>query len=167
MTKIQIDEYFTTNWTEIKSIVKSTSNKSATKNIEDITSEIYLICIEKSSSIVNIAGFIRILASNIYRWHNSEFNIFNKILANENEFSHTYIEECTIEIANQRKLFAIEKYRASAETHEKILLDLYETKGIRTVRAVKEHLQISHHGANILIKEFKQKIIDYEREIET
>lgn len=166
VTKQEIDTYFTTNWLEIKAIVKANSTKCATTNVQDITNDIYLICIEKSATINNLSGFIRILASNIYRWNNSDFNKENKIFANETEIPNTYIEDCHREEMHQQRMYILEMYRINAEPHELRFLDIYLNKRITTVRGLKNHLNISHHGAVTLLKDFKQKIKHYERKAE-
>jgi hypothetical protein len=164
LTKNDIDSYFTSNWKEIQIVVKQNAPKCATKNPTDITSDIYLICVEKSSKIKSLAGFIRILASNIYRWQKSDFNINNKIFANEIEFNTTYDDNDIEDEIFQNRLFALEKYKLNAKTHEKIFLETYIDKNIRTVRGIEQELGVSFHGAYTLIKDFKLKIKEYERQ---
>jgi hypothetical protein len=62
-------------------------------------------------------------------------------------------------------MYAIEKYRLHAKPSEKILLNLYMTE-TPTVRGLQRNLGVSFHGAVVMIKEFKEKIKSYEREIE-
>ena len=164
MTKKQIDNYFTENWIEIQKAIKSNSTKCVTANVTDISSEIYLICIEKAEKIQNIAGFIRILASNIYRWKDSKFNQSNKILANEiNIQLHNEVEILTIDEQMQNRFFCLEKYKNEAKQHELIFYDIFVNKKITTVRGISKEINITQHAASVMIREFKQKIKNHER----
>jgi hypothetical protein len=165
MTKEEVDVYFAENWLEIEQIVKTNMSHCATENKVNIASDLYLICLDKRDEINCISSFIRILARNTYKWKRSKFNIENQSLANENEVTDTYIDEDTSEDVYQNRLFAIEKYYANAQPHERILYDIYFNQNITTIRGLVKHLNISFHGANVMLKEFKQKIKSYEREI--
>ena len=57
VNKEEVDKYFTDNWQLIQSIIKTTAPKCVTINNEDITSDIYLICIDKADRITNLNGF--------------------------------------------------------------------------------------------------------------
>jgi hypothetical protein len=167
VNKAEIDRYFTDNWQLIQSIIKTTAPKCVTINNEDITSDIYLICIDKADRITNLNGFIRILASNIYRWERSEFNKNNKIVSNEIAFNDIYDDSDAItdEIYQQR-MYALELYKLNAKPSQLRFIDLYFNKKIRTVEALKQELNISHRGAWTLIKDFKFKLKEYERKAE-
>lgn len=167
MTKHEIDDYFSQNWEEIKTIVKNNSAKRATINNVDITTDIYLVCVEKAEGIKSLPAFIRILASNIYRWERSDFNTENKVLAGEFDFNGICEEESYREEEKfQNRVFAIERYKANAEPHELRLFDIFCNKGVRTVRGIEKHLGVSFHGANVMIKDFKFKLREYERQAE-
>ena len=171
MNKEQIDDYFTNNWLEIQAVVKANSSKCATINQEDISTEIYLTCISRAAKIPNersLGGFIRMASSNTYKWNNSEFNINNKILANETINDNIYMEEDEVNDSHyQNRLYAIELYKINAEPHELRFIDLYLNKKITTVRGLAKYLKVSHHGAYTLIKDFKIKLKEYERQNET
>jgi hypothetical protein len=164
MTKTDIDSYFTENWAAIQKAVKDNAHKCYTANADDITSDIYLICIEKAPKIKNLGGFIRILASNIYRWEKSDFNKNNVTFANNVNFDDTLSTEDDEEHKYQRRVYALEMYRRNAEPHEKRFLEIYFDHGITTVRGLQEHLNVSYHGAVTILKDFKLKLRDYERE---
>jgi hypothetical protein len=170
VNKEEIDLYFQTNWNEIQSVVKVNSSKCATINVSDITTEIYLTCINRAAKIPNersLGGFIRMVSSNTYKWNNSEFNINNKILANELLNDNIYMEDDEVNDSHyQNRLYAIEMYRLNAEPHELRFLDIYLVKKITTVRGLVKHLNISHHGAYTIIKDFKRKLKEYERQAE-
>jgi hypothetical protein len=165
VSKQEIDAYFRDNWREIERIIADNSAKCVTVNRESIASEIYLICIEKKARITNLSGFIRILASNIYRWNMSDFNKNNRIFASEIEIQDIYTDDETEEISHQNRLYALERYRLNASPSELRLLEIYK-EGITTVRGLQSYLGISFHGSVVMLREFKQKIINYEREIE-
>ena len=165
MTKEQVDTYFIENWQSIKSAIKDNAPKCATKNSTDISSDIYLICIEKAAKIENISGFIRILASNIYRWERSSFNEENRIQSNTTEFPTMYTEDNSeADEVNQNRLYALEMYRRNAEPHELRFYDVYMNKGITSVRGLVKHLNVTFRGAVILINDFKKKVKEYERQ---
>jgi len=166
VTKNEVDEYFNTNWQTIKAIVKANSSKCATVNREDITSDIYLVCVEKAETINNINGFIRILASNIYRWERSDFNVNNRIFANETQSIDTYNEDTFSDETYQQRMYALEMYKRNAEPHELRFLDIYINEKITTVRGLEKHLGVSFHGAVTILKDFKLKLKDYERQAE-
>lgn len=140
MTKEQIDKFFNDHFRDIQRVVKENAPKCATANKTDITSDIYLICLEKADKIKTLDGFcfIRMLASNIYRWGESRFNEENRTHANETDFSSIYINDEDIQIDElvQERLFAIELYRLNAKPSELKFLDIYVNEGIRTVRGV-------------------------------
>jgi hypothetical protein len=165
VTKQEIDTYFSDNWQSIKRVIQNNGSKCSTANRESIASEIYLICVDKAEKITNIDGFVRILASNIYRWNRSKFNLENKIFSSELEVKDEPMNEEYSEVDFQNRMYAIEKYRLHAKPSEKILLNLYMTE-TPTVRGLQRNLGISFHGAVVMIKEFKEKIKSYEREIE-
>jgi len=123
--------------------------------------------IDKADRITNLNGFIRILASNIYRWENSSFNKNNKIVSNEIAFNDIYDDSDAItdEIYQQR-MYALELYKLNAKPSQLRFIDLYFNKKIRTVEALKQELNISHRGAWTLIKDFKFKLKEYERKAE-
>ena len=164
MTKKYIDKYFGENWEDIQRVVQSNSSKCITVNITDISSEIYLICIEKKDKIHNLPGFIRILASNIYRWEKSSFNKSNKILSNE-----IIINELTIRTEDpekdnyQNRLYCLEKFKMNAKPHELRFFDIFVNKNIRTIRSVAKEVGVSTRGAAVMIQDFKSKIQSYER----
>ena len=165
MTKSEVDNYFSENWNEIERIIQSNMSHCATENKVNIASDLYLICLDKRNEIKNIDSFIRILARNTYSWTRSKFNMENKALANEYQINDTYTESDTDEDVYQNRLFAIEKYLQNAEPHERILFDIYFNQNITTIRGLVKRLGVSFHGANVMLKEFKQKIKSYEREI--
>lgn len=167
MTKQEIDEYFTRNFKDIQEVVKRNAPKCITANQTDITSDIYLACIEKADRINNLAGFIRIVASNIYRWDESLFNIDNKVFANETPIQDTYLyEECKDDELYQQRIYALELYKINALPHELRFYDFYINKKIQTVRGIQENVGVSFHGAYTLIKDFKLKMKEYERKAE-
>lgn len=168
MTKYEIDKYFKDNWNEIQHVVKSNSKKCKTKNITDITTEIYLICIEKADKIKTLPGFIRIVASNIYRWSNSDFNKKNRVLVNDYNLIDTYIEDYNKDDEKyQNRLYALEMYKNNANKIEQRFLEVYINKEIRTIRPLEKHLGLTRRGAIIMIKDFKLKMKEYERKAET
>jgi len=162
LTKKEIDKYFQDNWQEIQNVVKNNATKCATKNAMDISSDIYLVCVEKADRIKNLPGFIRILASNLYRWERSSFNAENRIIAHNEIIEATYSKDEDVEDVIQERLFMIEKYKLNAEPHELIFFDMYVNREIRSVRKISKVLNISGHGARVLVKDFKQKIKGYE-----
>jgi hypothetical protein len=167
VTKEQIDKYFTNEWDDIQSIIKRNAPKCATANSENITSDIYLICIEKAPKIKDIRGFIRIVASNIYRWENSDFNKNNRIFAHTNDNLDTYIgDELEDYLRDQQREYAIELYRRNAEPHQLIFADIVMNEKIFSIRDVMKRVGTTHHGARILINDFKTKIQSYERQTE-
>ena len=164
MTKKEIDDYFTANWKDIQKAIKTNAPKCATVNHTDISSDIYLICVEKADRINNLSGFIRILASNIYRWESSPFNRINRIESNTMTNFDTYIDEPTeCDEMHQSRLYALQAYQMNALPHELIFYDLYINKGVRSVRGLEKHLNTTFRGAQMLIKDFKLKIKEYER----
>lgn len=167
MTKEEIDKYFTKHFEEIQQVVRKNAPKCVTSNQIDITSDIYLVCLEKAGKIKNLAGFIRILASNIYRWDESLFNIENKVFANEIQISDTYTEnECKDDEIYQRRMYALELYKLNAKPHELRFYEFYIEKRVQTVRGIQEQVGVSFHGAYTLIKDFKLKMKEYERKAE-
>ena len=166
MTKAEIDRYFQENWRDIQNVVKNNASKCATKNTTDITSDIYLICMDKKETINNLPAYIRILASNIYRWNVSSFNRKNRSTANEIEYNGIEVieEKDREDELMQSRLFYIEKYRLEAEPHELIFFDIFVNKNIRTVRGLSKEVGVTHRGAMKLIKDFKSKIQNYERQ---
>lgn len=163
MTKQEIDKYFQANWNDIQNVVKNNATKCATKNTTDISSDIYLICVEKAERIENLPGFIRILASNLYRWERSSFNAENRVIAHNEMIEATYSIDSDDEDVIQERLFMLEKYRLNAEPHELIFYDIYVNRNIRSVRKISKAIGVSGHGARVLVKDFKQKIKGYER----
>jgi len=163
LTKERIDEYFQSNWSEIQEIVRSNSPKCSTKNAINITSDIYLICLDKSEHIDNLGGFIRICARNIYKWERSSFNVENRILAHNEIIDSTYEGEVHDEELTQERLYQLEMYRKNAEAHELIFFDMYVNRGIRSVRKISKALGVTSHGARVIVNEFKNKIKSYER----
>jgi hypothetical protein len=164
LTKREIDKYFQANWQDIQNVVKNNANKCATKNITDISSDIYLVCIEKANRITNLPGFIRILASNLYRWQRSSFNAENRVTAHNEVMDATYNDEQDAEDVIQERLFMLEKYRLNAEPHELIFYDIYVNRNIRSVRKISNAIGVTGHGARVLVNDFKQKIKSYERQ---
>jgi hypothetical protein len=168
MTKEQVDRHFQENWKAIQAAIRDNAPKCATANRTDITSDIYLICIEKANKIENISGYIRILASNIYRWERSSFNEQNRIISNTIEFPTMYSEDNTeADEVSQNRLFALEMYKKNAEPHELVFYDVYMNKGITSVRGLVKHLDVTFRGAIILINDFKRKVKDYERKTQS
>lgn len=164
MTKEEIDKYFTDNWNDIQKIVKSNSLKCATINALDITSEIYLICIDKATRITNLSGFIRILSSNIYRWEKSNFNKENGVFHEEINFNDIYTEGLDVsEEIYQERMYQLALYFSNASPSERAFYDLYVNQGVTTYQGIQEKLDITYYAARILINEFKQKVKSYER----
>lgn len=163
MTKLEVDEYFTNNWSEIVTIVKGNSTKCATVNPLDITSDIYELCVLKAEGIRNIKSYISIVASNIYRWQNSEFNIKNYIKeSNSFDFSTLIEDDSNDEELHQQRNYALELYKLNATHLEKRFLEIYIDEDKRSIRKVQEYLGISFRGANILITDLKTKLKEYE-----
>jgi hypothetical protein len=164
VNKEEVDKYFTDNWSDIQSIVKANSNKCVTKNQIDITSYIYEVCISKAATINNIRSFICLVAANIYRHKNSQFNRENRILVENDEFIDTYNEEGYVDV-NENRSYALKKYYLNGEPHEQRLYELYVIEGVTTIDGMRKRLGVTYYAAQILINEFKQKIKNYEREI--
>ena len=165
MNKEQIDKYFTDNWQDIQSVVKRNAPKCSTINRDDISTDIYLICIEKAEKIENLPAFIRIVSSNIYRWSNSDFNKENKILATDLEDFDTYIQEDN-DFSDDRIQdleYRLEKYLLEATLSEKVFYQIYVNEGIRSERKLEKRLGVSRHGARTLVSDFKEKLKGYER----
>jgi len=168
VTKDEIDTFFNRNWDFIQDVISRNAAKCVTTNREDIASEIYLICLDKRDKITNIKGFVSIVASNTYRWDKSQFNIRNRSQSNDIELKNISKEdEPESDIKIQRMEYAINKYMLNAEPHEKRLCELYVTEGVRSIRKLQDRLNTTFRGSAILIKEFKQKIQEYEREIKS
>jgi hypothetical protein len=167
VTKEEIDSYFTSNIQKITDIIKQHRSKCATANVIDITTDIYLLCVEKADIIQEskIDNFIGSASLILYKYSTSPFNYkTNKVFANEIEHDYIYEEESIgldIQIQNMEYLF--QKYLIDARPSEVLFFDLYVNQGIRSVRKIKEKLNISHYGAYTLINDFKQKIKEYER----
>lgn len=167
MTKEQIDNYFTSHIQKITDIIKQHRSKCATANVIDITTDIYLLCVDKADTIQEskIDNFIGSAALILYKYSTSPFNYkINKVFANEIEHDYIYEEGgigLDVQIQNMEYLF--QKYLNDAKPSEILFFDLYVTQGIRSVRKIKEQLNISHYGAYTLINDFKHKIKQYER----
>lgn len=170
VTKQEIDNYFTANIKQITDIIKQHRSKCATANVIDITTDIYLLCVEKADTIQEskINNFIGSAALILYKYSTSPFNYkTNKVFANEIEHDYIYEEGgigLDVQIQNMEYLF--QKYLMNARPSEVLFFDLYVNQGIRSVRKIKEKLNISHYGAYTLINDFKQKIKEYERQTE-
>jgi ribosomal protein S13 len=166
LTKAEIDNYFNQNWHDIQAVVKRNSAKQITRNPSDITSDIYMVCLEKKDTIQNLAGFIRIVASNIHRWERSSHNKQNKAIANDIEIKDIEIQEekSDLDEVIQNRLFYLEKYKLAADPHELIFFDIFVNRNIRTIRALSKEVGLSHRGARTMINDFKQKIQNYERQ---
>ena len=169
MTKEEIDTFFTENITQIQSVIESNAFKSITANDTNMLSDIYTICIRKAKKLhqSNILGFIALAASNQYRWINSNYNIVNKCIANDLTIPDTKDDqqESNHDVLLQRLEYALNKYYANAEPHEKRFFDAYVNKSVRSIRDIVKHFNVTHRGAQTLIKDFKQKVKQYEREI--
>jgi len=173
MTKHGIDNYFTENHIQILEWIESSEPRCFTNNVENIISDVYLACINSMDKIPNekkLGGFIRITATSIYKWSNSEFNQLNKVESNNIEVSNIYIQEDNYKHEKEMRLqsfeYALEKYWQNASKSERIFYKAYINEGIRTVRAIRDHFGVTYRGSQRLIKDFKQKIKEYEREIE-
>lgn len=170
MKKEQIDNYFTTNFDKITRLVNCHRQKSHTINDYDITTDLYLIAVERSEEIENttaLYNFLCVTASNIYRWNNSEYNLQNKVVGNNTDISHIISEDNTDEeITYQNRHYALRKYYAEAKPSERIFYNAYINEGVRSIRKVRDKFGISFRMASVVIKEFKQKIQDHERKIE-
>lgn len=166
MTKQDIDIYFQTNFKDIQEVVRRNSCKQFTANITDITSDIYFICLEKKDTIKNLAGFIRIVASNINRWEKSSHNKQNRSIANEIQLKDIEIEDEKDDKDEiiQNRMYYLEKYRITAEPHELIFFNIFVNRNIRTIRALSKEVGLSHRGARTMINDFKTKIQNYERQ---
>jgi hypothetical protein len=168
VTKEEIDSYFTSNIEKITDIIKKHRSKCATANVIDITTDIYLLCVEKAETIQEskIDNFIGSASLILYKYSTSPFNYkINKVFANEIEHDYIYEEGSIgldIQIQNMEYLF--QKYLIDARPSEVLFFDLYVKQGIRSVRKIKEKLNISHYGAYTLINDFKHKIKEYERQ---
>ena len=168
MTKKEIDSYFTANIEQITEAINKHRNKCATANAIDITTDIYLLCVDRANKITidKIDSFIGSVARYIYKYPNSSLNYKdNKVFANDNQYPPIYEEDglgLDVEIQNMEYIF--EKYLTEAKPSEKLFFDLYVNQGVRSVRKVKERLNISHHGAWVLINDFKSKMKEYERQ---
>jgi hypothetical protein len=165
MTKCELDKFFIKNDKQITAIIKSNCTKSITTNVCDIKSDIYLICLEKKHNINDLMSYIRIVASNIYRWSNSDYNKKNRLISDNSEVSDTISEDID-EMRLQQLTFLLEKYKLNAKPHELIFYDAYVVRGVRSIRKIAKEFNISRHGAQILINDFKQKIKSYEWENE-
>jgi len=170
MHKAQIDRFFSENWHEIERVILNNAFKSKTKNICSVASDVYVICLERKKDLKkeNILGFIGVTASNLYSWDNGNHNITNRSICNDIPIPDIYIqEEESNEEEMQRLNYALRKYYVNAEPHEKIFFNIYVYEGIRSIRPLIKRLDITFRGANILINDFKQKVKQYEREIQT
>lgn len=170
MTKQEIDSYFTANIKQITEAINKHRTKCVTANVIDITTDIYLICVDSASRIKpnKLEQFIGSVARNIYKFSNSSLNYKdNRVFANDNQYPPIYEEEeigLDVQIQNMEYVFA--KYLAEAKPSEKYFFDLYVNQGVRSVRKIRDRLNISHHGAWVLINDFKSKMKEYERQAE-
>lgn len=167
MTKKEIDEYFTNNYSLIVEYIDSNKHKCLTVNDEIIITQIYIEAIKSKERINNLPAWIRITSSNIYKWKNSEFNKQNKVDSNNLANSYTLDEshnENETEINIQNLEFALKKYYLNAKPSERIFFDSYVNKGIRSIRKVQKHFGVTFRGAQVMINDFKTKIKEYARE---
>lgn len=163
MNKKEVDNYFSSNYGKIVADIESNRLKSYTVNDENVICYVYDICVRKASEIENIEAFIKITASNLYRWKNSKYNRENKIHCQDECFSYTYIES---DVSKDNELhqnldYALKKYYIEATPSEKVFYDIFVVQGKRTHREVQMYLNVSDRGARKLINEFKQKIKIY------
>jgi len=166
MTKKEVDIYFIQNERDIIDDVYRNMPKSYTVNKENIIGYIYELCVEKCSKIQDIEYFIKIAASNIYKWKNSQFNKENLVRSKENVFSYTYIkEEDEYDyLTAQLMEYALAKYKLNATPSEKVFYDIYVEQNKRTIKDVMNYTNVSYRGARALIEEFKNKIKKYSYE---
>jgi len=168
VTKEQIDAYFSTNYEKITDTISKHRTKCVTSNVVDITTDIYLICVDRCHKITEdkILSFIGSVSKNIYSYPNSQLNYkTNKVFANDIDFCYIYEEDDhdSLDVQIQNMEYVFEKYLLEAKPSERLFFDLYVNQGVRSVRSVRDRLNISHYGAWVLINEFKQKIKEYER----
>lgn len=168
VTKKEIDNYFSTNYGRVKALINEHRHRCVTANVVDITTDIYLLCVDRANklTIEKIEAFIGTVAKNIYSYPNSQLNYKqNKIVANDYDFSYIYEEEdeTSLEVEIQNMEYLFHKYLSEAKLSEKLFFNLYVNEGVRSVRKVRDRLNISHHGAWVLINDFKHKIQEYER----
>lgn len=167
MTKEEVDTFFTKHWADIDNIIKRNAPKSVTKNCVSIASDIYTICVNKPHTLneETLIGFIGLTAGNIYKWKQSNFNRQNISIANDYEIPDRQIEEDeTIDEQIQNMYFILENYYINAEPHEKRLYDLFVKEEVRSIRKLKARTGVTYRGAIVLLREFKQKIQQYERQ---
>ena len=168
VTKKQIDAYFSANYENISDTIRKHRSKCATANVVDITTDIYLICVDRCHKITEdkIMSFIGSVALNLYKYSTSPLNYkTNRVFANDIDFCYIYEEEDeeSLDVQVQNMEYVFEKYLSEAKPSERLFFDLYINQGVRSVRKIKERLNISHYGAWVLITEFKTKMKDYER----
>lgn len=167
MTKRQIDNYFTLHSDRIANAIQR-CNKATTRNKHDITSDVYLICLERAQQLEvdKIDQFIRGVIYNTYNLHNSQYNRLNKSIANDNLIHDIPANDDkteSVEVQYQNLEYLFTKYLQNCTTSERYFYELYVNKNIRSVRKVAKKLNISHYGAYVLINDFKAKIKSYER----
>lgn len=168
MTKKEVDKYFTENFSTIQKKVNQFKNLCATKNKVDITTDVYLLCVDKCHKIEKdkIDAFISSSIYNIYKHSASSLNYkTNKVFANNIDLNSINIvdddfDSLDVKIQNMEYLF--QKYLNDAKPSEKIFFDIYVKENIRSVRKLKKRLKVSHYGAWILINDFKNKLKSYE-----
>lgn len=171
MTKEELDTFFTTNWNEIQTVINANASKKITVNNTSIASDVYSICLRKLPTLndKNLIAFIGIVSANQYKWKNSNFNRINKCCVNDipipEEVDEDEYEQPDEQI--QRLNYALNKYLINAEPHEKIFYNIYVVEGVRSLRDIQKRTGVTFRGAQRLVNDFKLKIKQYERQIQT
>lgn len=142
-------------------------NTTVTKNKVSVLSDVYIACLNNVDKIerTKIESYINSCIINTYKLSRSSYNMSNRIIADNSDYTFTdHVEEtATIDIQIQNMEYLFSRYLLDAKPSDKIFFDLYVNKGIRSVRKISKKLNISHYGAYVLINEFKSKLKSYER----
>lgn len=183
MEKIEIDNYFTENYTELGLFISKSFSKHSVMNEDPLffLSEMYTYMIERKDSIEDVPELKKYISTFIHNnsyWTNSgvrEAESYSRRMKLEeyipSKFENEVDSEYEVEVEEQMNEYkaVIEMYYQSLTSlSKKASWEIYFIEKKQTVKDFAEHIQMSRTVADKFIKELKTDIrayySDYKRE---